>query len=344
MVAERQCTFFGEHVKVSAIIPVYNDAKHLQLCLGSLRASSRIPDQIIVVDDSSTDDSSRCAREFGAHVLVLTGGPRGPAWARNRGAEIAEGDILVFLDADVRVHADTVALLERYLTQEPEIAAVFGSYDLLPTGRSRVSRFKNLMHHYVHQHARREAFTFWAGCGAIRRSIFEQLRGFDEHYAHPSIEDIELGARLCDAGLRVWLCPDVQVTHMKEWTFLGLLRADIRDRAVPWSRLLVKRGKLPDGLNVDTTSRQSALAAWVGLISLVLGLWFSWFWFVTLASLLGLLLLNFSLYRFFFRQGGFSLALVAVGLHTLYLLYSSAVFGGILLLTWVDGLRVDKSG
>jgi GT2 family glycosyltransferase len=295
------------------------------------------------VDDSSFDDSGRCAAELGAQLLVQAGGPRGPAWARTRGAEVATGDVLVFFDADVMVHADTVALLERYLTQAPEIAAVFGSYDLHPTGLSRVSRFKNLMHHYVHQHAQREAFTFWAGCGAVRRPVFEQLGGFDERYVHPSIEDIDLGARLCDAGLRVWLCADVQVTHLKEWTFLSLLRADIRDRAVPWSRLLLERGELPNGLNVDTASRQSALAAWAGLVSFALGLWLPWFWFVTLAAMLALILLNRSLYRFFIRQGGIVLALVAVGLHTLYLLYSSAVFGSMMILNQVNGRRVDKS-
>ena len=331
-------------MRLSAIIPVYNDARHLQVCLGALMAASRVPDQIIVVDDCSTDDSGRCARELGAQVLVQAGGPRGPAWARNRGAEVATGDVLVFVDADVVAHADTIALLERYLTKEPEVAAVFGSYDLQPTGRGLVSRFKNLMHHYVHQHGQREAFTFWAGCGAMRRQVFEQLGGFDERYTHPSIEDIELGARLCDAGLRVWLCPDVQVTHLKEWSFVSLLRADIRDRAVPWSRLILRRGKLPNGLNVDMASRQSALAAWVGLVSILLGFWFPWLWVVTLCAVFVLITRNAALYRFFIQQGGIVLALVAAGLHTLYLLYSSAVFGGMLMLTRVEERRVDKSG
>ena len=330
-------------MKLSAIVPVYNDALHLKSCLSALMSSSRVPDQIIVVDDSSTDDSVAFARELGAQLVVLTGGPCGPARARNRGAEAATGDVLVFVDADVKVHSDTIALLERYLTDQPEIAAVFGSYDLQPTGRGIVSRYKNLMHHYVHQHARREAFTFWAGCGAIRRQIFEQLGGFNEHYAFPSVEDIELGARLRDIGLRVWLCPDVQVTHLKEWSLVSLLRSDIRDRAVPWTRLILHRRKLPNDLNVDTASRQSALAAWVGLITLVSGFYYPWAWLVTLSSVLVVFLLNASLYKFFAQQGGIVLAFAGAGLHVLYLLYSSAIFGGMFVLSRFNERLVDKS-
>ena len=199
------------------------------------------------------------------------------------------------------------------------------------------------MHHYVHQHAQREAFTFWAGCGAIRRQVFEQIGGFDEHYAHPSIEDIELGARLRDAGLRVWLCRDVQVTHLKEWSLVSMLRSDIRDRALPWSRLILRSGTLPNDLNVDTVSRKSALAAWVALVSLVLGFWYPWTWLVTLSADLVLFLLNAALYKFLVQQGGVVLGIAGAGLHTLYLLYSSAIFGAVLILTRLSDTASQKS-
>jgi glycosyltransferase involved in cell wall biosynthesis len=343
MVAKWRCGLSGEKVKLSAIIPVHNDAQHLMLCLTALSSSTRVPDQIIVVDDSSTDDSGNCARELGAQLVVLTQGPRGPAWARNQGAEIATGDVLLFIDADVMVHSNTIAVVERKLIDHPEIAALFGSYDLHPPGGGVVSQYKNLMHHYVHQHAQREAFTFWAGCGAIRREVFEQLGGFDAGFANPSVEDIELGSRLRDAGLRVWLCRDVLVTHLKEWSLVSMLRSDIRDRAVPWSRLILSRGKLPDDLNVDVSSRLSAIVAWVGVSFLVIGFFFAWAWLVTALAVVVLALLNAELYIFMARQGGVVLAIAGAGLHTLYLLYSSAIFGGILILTRLNKRLVDKS-
>lgn len=320
----------GSRLKLSVIIPVHNGGDNLRCCLDALASSSRLADEYIVVDDNSTDGSAETARTAGARVVGLSGGSCGPAFARNRGAEIAVGDVLVFLDADVMVHPDTLGRIDRCLFDHAEIAAIFGSYDAQPTGRSIVSRYKNLLHCYVHQHARREAFTFWAGCGAIRREVFSAAGGFDERYGRPSIEDIELGARLKRAGYRIWLLSDIQVKHLKEWTLVGLLQTDIRDRAIPWSRLLVHEKAIPADLNLDTRSRQSAVSAWICLLSLCLGFFFAWVWLIALAAALALLALNGDLYRFFARQGGIGFALSAVGLHTLYLLYSSMVFGLIL--------------
>ncbi len=317
-------------LRLSIIIPVHDGGENLRLCLEALAASTRSPDEVIVVDDGSTDGSGGLARQYGAHVVRLDGPPHGPACARNRGAEAAHGDILVFLDADVVVHPDTLARTERHLAEHPEIAALFGSYDADPPACGLVTRYKNLMHHYVHQHGRREASTFWAGCGGIRRDVFAALGGFDEAYTHPAIEDIELGARLRDAGHRVWLCPDVQVTHLKRWTFAGMLRSDVFDRAIPWTRLILRDAHLPRDLNLDARSRLSALTMWIALVCLVLGSWSPWAWMGVLLALVALGMLNAGLYRFFARKGGLVFAAGAVGLHALYLIYSSLIFGSAL--------------
>ena len=143
---ERQTLIHETRIKLTVVIPVFNSKEQLCRCLNALNASTRSPDQIIVVDDSSADDSATVARAQGACVVPVTDGPRGPAVARNRGAVRATGDALVFLDADVTVHPDTLALFEKYLIEQPNIAAFFGSYDALPAGRGVVSRYKNLMH------------------------------------------------------------------------------------------------------------------------------------------------------------------------------------------------------
>lgn len=313
-------------VTLSVIIPVNNGGDEFRLCLAALEASTRCPDEVIVADDASTDGSRHLARQQGVSVLNLGGPSHGPAFARNRGAEEARGDILVFLDADVAIHADALALMEQYLTQHPDISAVFGSYDAEPRAGSLVSRYKNLLHHYIHQHSRREASTFWGACGAIRREAFAAVGGFDEGYARPKIEDIEFGVRLRRAGHRVWLCPDVQVTHLKRWTFASLLRTDIFDRAIPWTRLILRDTHLSSELNLNVRSRLSAIAAWVGLAFLVLALRWPRAVLGTLLGVAVVALLNADLYRFFRRQGGFWFAAGAAGLHLLYLLYSSLVF------------------
>lgn len=319
----------GIAVKLSVIIPTYNGGKDLGLCLQSLAASTCPPDEIIVVDDTSTDGSASLAAEYGAVVLHLPDGPRGPARARNHGVAASGGDVLVFLDADVASHPETLGQIKAYLTDKPEVDALFGSYDTEPAAPGLVSRYKNLLHHYIHQHGRGEASTFWAGCGAVRREVFNAVGGFDESYLSAAVEDIELGARLRRRGYCIRLCPDIQVKHLKRWTFASLLTADIFRRAVPWSKLILRQGHWPRDLNVDARSRLSAVSAWAALFFLGLGFASPSAWWGLLPALTVLGVLNAGLYRFFWCQGGPGFTMGAAALHALYLIYSSLTFAAL---------------
>ena len=245
-------------VRLSVIIPVYNGAAFLDRALASLRQSTFRDFECIVVDDGSTDDTAAVATRYGVTLLRLD--PRGgPAGARNHGAARARGAVLLFLDADVCVHTDTLALVDAHLRAHPGTDALLGSYDDTPADPHFVSQYKNLFHHYVHQVSRSEAWTFWAGCGAIRRTVFETVGGFDETYVRPSIEDIELGARLRAQGHRIDLNARIQVTHLKRWTLRTLVRTDVLDRGVPWLLLMLRTGKMPPDLNVTVRHRLSVL-------------------------------------------------------------------------------------
>jgi GT2 family glycosyltransferase len=257
---------------LSVVVPVRNAPGHLRACLASLAASTFADREVLVVDDASTDETAQVAHEAGARVIRQER-QGGPAAARNRGAREAQGEHLVFVDADVCVHPDTLEKMAGALTAEPELAAVFGSYDTHPASPAFVSEYKNLSHHFVHQEGREEASTFWAGCGAIRRAVFLEAGGFDERYVRPCIEDIELGARLVRAGRRIRLRRDVLATHLKRWTLKGLVRSDIWDRGAPWTELMLRERALPDDLNLRTQQRASAALAWMLLVSLAVASW-----------------------------------------------------------------------
>jgi len=321
-------------MKMSVIVPVHENLHDLDRCLQALSEGTRRPDEIIIVDDASSSDLTPTANRYGARLVRLSGRPQGPAHARNVGALWASGDILVFIDADVAVHSDTLARMAQHLNH-PEIDAVFGSYDDQPAVPTVVSRYKNLLHHYVHQNASPEAKTFWTGCGAVRREVFQALGGFDTSFGRPAIEDIEFGLRMYRAGYRIQLCKEIQATHLKAWTLGSLLRSDIRDRAIPWSRLLLSGSfpSLPDDLNLRKEARLSAILAWVLVASMVCELLWSPAWVYAVASMLGLYGLNRRLYAFFHRHGSPRFWLSAIALHWLYLLYSSAIFGFIALTT-----------
>jgi len=239
---------------------MHNAASFLDQCLGAV-AASQYPDfEIIVVDDSSTDNSREMIAKYPVRLIELNGKPHGPAYARNQGAEAATGEIIFFVDADVVIYPDTLTKIANTFTQRPEFDALFGSYDENPGEGDFLSQYKNLFHHFVHQQAREEGGTFWSGCGAIRRKVFLEMGGFDvKMYARPSIEDIELGARLRAAGHRIYVNKDIQAKHLKRWTLKGLIKTDVFDRAIPWTLLILRQRHLPNDLNLTTEQRLSAL-------------------------------------------------------------------------------------
>ena len=315
----------GTMPHISVVIPVHNGGGHLKRCLASLAACAPAAHEIIVIDDGSTDDSARVAAEAGARVL-RTEARRGPAHARNLGAQAAEAGVVLFLDADVAVRPDIIGLVGGAFAREPGLSAVFGSYDDAPAVTDFISQYKNLLHHFVHQTAQEDAFTFWTGCGAIRREVFISLGGFDERYREPAIEDIELGYRLRRTGHRILLLKAVQVKHLKPWSRMELIRTDFIRRALPWSGLILRHRRFANDLNIGWSGRLSVLAAG-GLTGALLGAWL-WPPLLVLAGALALALfvLNWPLYRFFLQMRGPLFALRAIPWHWFYFLYSGIAF------------------
>jgi len=326
--------------RLSVIVPVYNGAMHLSRCLDSLRLSNCSDFEVIVVDDCSTDHSRQIAERSGARC-VRAPHTLGPAGARNLGVVHAQGDIFVFVDADVEVPHNALGLIEKDFADDTQLAAVFGAYDDEPAWGDFLSQYKNLMHSYVHLKSSERAVTFWAGGGAVRREAFVEAGGFDAgRYRHPSIEDIELGYRLARAGKKIKLNKHLRVKHLKRWTVRSLLKADILRRAVPWTQLIVETRHLPRDLNLTSGARVSA--GLVGLLSV--GCMIVLLQVVNLLPTIrfpgglrgelailaivamALLALNWDVYSFFAKKRGWWFAVRVVPVHWLYYLYSGAVF------------------
>ena len=245
------------------------------------------------------------------------------------------GEILAFVDADVLLSPEGLGIIAEAFARDSSLAAVFGSYDDEPAGKTFISQYKNLMHHYVHQSSPEQASTFWAGCGAVRKRIFQIVGGFDETtYTTPSVEDIAFGLELTTRGYPIRLEKRLTVKHLKQWTTSSLLRADIFGRAVPWTRLILKSGQLPRNLNLDYRSRISAVL--VGLL-VAIGLLLLAFaserrnllspaMFGMAITCTMLFVLKCDVYRFFWRKRGLLFAVRAIALHWAYYLYSGLTF------------------
>ena len=313
---------------LSVIVPLFDRAESVEQCLISLRESTCTDYEILVADDGSPDGDAvaAAAAQYGARVIRIPEN-RGPAVARNAAARAARGDVLVFVDADVTVHPDALDRIACAFHADPSLDALMGSYDLNPKVTGTVAVFRNLLHAHVHHRSPGSATTFWAGCGGVRRLRFEQLGGFSETYRQPSIEDVEFGMRLYEAGGRIALDPAIQVTHHKRWTLFSMLGTDIFRRAMPWTEIVFRHG-WPRNLNFRWRDRLSVIAAMLLPALAVLAIRFGSGWSAAAAAVAALLAwMQLALFRFLARARGAVFAALCFPLYVAHLLAAAVGFG-----------------
>lgn len=110
---------------ISVVIPAYNEEKYLPQTLASLKKLHRLPDEIIVVNGSSTDKTQEVAMRAGAKVITVKKSTIG--YSRQVGLKEAKCEVVAFTDADAIIPADWLTRIEAYL-QQPEVVGVFGGF------------------------------------------------------------------------------------------------------------------------------------------------------------------------------------------------------------------------
>ncbi|HEX9336802.1 MAG TPA: glycosyltransferase family 2 protein [Pseudonocardiaceae bacterium] len=179
---------------VSVIIPNYNYAKALRPCLESVRAQSYPGLEVLLVDDHSTDDSASVAESLGFSIIRTSHNMGAPA-ARNLGARHATGEILVFVDSDVRLEPDAVANAVALLESDARIGAVCGNYDPVPLFRdSLIEEYRCLQQYWWLAEDEGVITTSYTAILAIRADLFASIGGFDARLRHT--ENAEFGHRL----------------------------------------------------------------------------------------------------------------------------------------------------
>ena len=114
------------HPTVSVIIPLYNAEVFLAQAIESVLGQTHPPQQVLVIDDGSTDQSAQIARRYGAAVQLVQQPNAGGAQARNRGVTLAQGDLLAFLDNDDWWAPEKLAWQLDALRQSPHLEAILG--------------------------------------------------------------------------------------------------------------------------------------------------------------------------------------------------------------------------
>lgn len=296
----------------SIIIPFYGKESDLRSCLTALTESSYEQFECIVVNDGWEGDLSWIEEEFDVKYFRIQNS--GCNVARRFGVSRASHDWLLFVDADCSVHRDTLEVMAGYIKNNPDEVALIGSYDDKPHAKPWVSQYRNLLHHFTHQSAPDHINSFWTGCGAIRKDIWDKLGGVTSN--REGIRDIELGYKLAEAGHLVRVCKDVQVTHLKEWSWYSMIKTDLFKRAIPWTRLLINN-RLPElNLNVSRGNMLSVLFVGITLMLLFLKPKTAFY------SYSGFILMNLKLWRFLSSKHGLIFGIFSVFAHTVFQLTS----------------------
>jgi glycosyltransferase involved in cell wall biosynthesis len=325
----------------TVVIPVKNGAATLDRCLASIwhsAAQAGLDDgrvEIVVVDNGSADRSAEIAEERGCRVVYVPAAD-GVSASRNTGARAGRGEILVFTDSDVVFSKGAFTSLHLALS-DPLLQGVVGVQDPDAAYKRYCSRFKNLWMSYSYRRLRGPVTLFYTTAAAIRRQTFLDLKGFDEQYRSPAVEDTEFGQRLGDADVRIEIRKGFLVDHRKEYSLPSLLATDFR-RSAELARMLIRRrtaGTVRGGRKKrNGTSVPTAVMAGVGLGSLsipllITGLVASWSGAVLAgaAGLLISLLLHAGFIGHLVRRAGLVFALVSSPLILLDLLWIIAGLG-----------------
>lgn len=243
---------------VSVIVPNYNYARALGLCLTSLREQTYPHLELIVVDDCSTDDSVAVAESYGARVL-RTPENSGPAAARNLGAAHASGEILFFIDSDVAAKPDAVANAVDLLTANSAIGAVCGNYDPVPLIRdSLLEEYRCLQQSYWLIADEGRIMTLYTALLAIPARVFAEIGPFNPRLRET--ENADYGMRLAQR-YEIWLSPRVRGVHDHDHDLRVLVRK-VFTRTALHIPMYARKPEFPGGLS-------SGPRAWVSVAALL---------------------------------------------------------------------------
>ncbi len=191
-------------MRISVIVCAHNEARCLPACLHSVLAQSRVPDELLVINNASTDETSLVASQI-PHVHVVDEPRKGLVLARETGRRHASGDLLIFLDADCRAPLTWLERIERRFDRDAALVALSGPYryyDWDWTGRVLIRVYDFTLApatQLLVKHVLRIGTIFYGGNFAVRKEALERIGGFDTSIEFHG-EDTNVGRRLFAIG------------------------------------------------------------------------------------------------------------------------------------------------
>lgn len=209
----------------SVIVCAHNEASYLSACLHSLLAQTRPPDELLVINNASTDATRAVARQV-PHVRVIDEPRKGLVVARETGRLAATGDVLVYVDADCRAPLAWLEQVERRFQRDPHLIALSGPYRFYDWdwwGRALIRAYDVTLApatQVLVKHVLRLGTVFYGGNFAVRRDALARIGGFDTSIEFHG-EDTNVGRRLFQIG-NVVLCRECYLyTSARRYVAMG---------------------------------------------------------------------------------------------------------------------------
>jgi len=307
-------------VSVSAILPVRNAEKTVPVVLECLFASEYVPSEVIVVDDASTDRTLEVCRKFPV-VLIPLERNVGPAEARNIAVRKSSGDILLFLDSDIRFPPSLLGGMVRHMEEDPGIAGVFTVSSAYPLNPGFLSRLFALQEYVnttwgLRSDGTRRLSYICTRCGLLRRSVFDEVGGFNPKYTEPSCEDLAFSAFMANRHV---LLMDSSLVHEHHWpdSLAKLFRRYYLNSRGIMQLPLAQRRKATALFSNDFLGRVMTAAS-IG--SAPLGLVWPWAWSITAGLMLAAIVSRRRTLGVFLRAEGLWFTIKAWGIYILTLI------------------------
>jgi len=209
-------------MKISVIIPYYENMDNLRKCCNALRKQTVKPYEVIIVNDNPLVDFDQV--EFLKGFKVINNPcHRGPAFSRNYGASVATGEVLFFLDSDVVLLPNAVEELQNSFSDE-NTNCVQGLYKLSLNKVDLATKYSRLFDEYKNRKMK-DTKVIMSYCFAIKKEIFESTSGFDINIRRATVEDNDFGAQLYRRSVKILLNEKLRGFHLKRYNnLLSLLK------------------------------------------------------------------------------------------------------------------------
>jgi len=289
-------------LRVSVIIPVYNDSENLKKCLESIFISKYKNFEVIVSDDGSSDNSYDVAKQFPCKIIRLMKN-QGAATARNIGAKYATGSILYFVDSDIVLEEDTIENIVRHYEENKNIDIICGYWAKDSLKKGAFPEFIGLKYFYFVILAKQRnknnhsCSLINPSSFAVKKSVFEEIGGFNQKYRSSVGEDYELSQRIFEKGYNVHSFEDTCIKHhFKE--IIPAFRL-IFQRTSAWITLFIKKKRFEKWGNATKSEAVTTMVVFFATLSFILSFISVYYLFLSCLLLLVLLLRNFLFYFVF---------------------------------------------